>query len=61
MDHVLQQELFLVQRGKLDYLAIQAMPIYERMWWVNRVSQIIEEENRQIEEENRKARMAAGR
>lgn len=60
-DHVPQQELYLVQYGKLSYADIQAMPIYERLWWVNQTSSIIEEQNRKIEEEERRAKAQASR
>lgn len=56
-DYVPQQEWFLVQHGEgLIREDVERMPIYERLWWVRKLSEAIERHNHEIEVLEQRAR-----
>lgn len=61
VDYVPQQEWYLVHHGNgMNREDVERMPIYERLWWVRKLSTFIEEHNRRIEQEEQRARRGNG-
>ena len=56
MLHVHEQMFYLIQHGNWNYFDVYDLPIKIRMWFVDRLSDHFEEQNKAQEEAARKSR-----